>query len=91
MASLAEKTRNVGSGTGRGVPVPNILAKFRSLTRPKPMLTLFQAVIRGWLRGPGGYRTHPEVATNFSVPAVTVFMFVPRRIEDAVSIELAVK
>jgi len=72
IASLVEKRMNVGNGTGRGEPVPNILAKLRSLTRPKPMFML-------------------DVATNFSVPAVTAFRSVPFRSDDAVSIEFAVR
>lgn len=33
--------------------------------------------------------THTEVVANFSVPAVTVVIFVPSRIDDIVSIVFA--
>ena len=91
MASLVEKRMNVGNGTGLGEPVPNILAKLRSLTRLKPIFMLWagiRLVRSGDWRGGGAY---PDVATNFSVPAVTVFRSVPLRNDDAVSIEFAVR
>jgi len=89
MASLVEKRMNVGNGTGLGEPVPNILAKLRSLTRPKPIFVLWTGIRLVRSGGWGG--TYLDVATNFSVPAVTVFRSMPFRSDDAVSIELAVR
>jgi len=53
MASLVEKRMNVGNGTGLGEPVPNILAKLRSLTRLKPIFMLWTG-IRSVRSGGGG-------------------------------------
>jgi hypothetical protein len=39
-ASLAANRTNVGAGTGRGEPVPNMRAKDRSFTSPRLKFTL---------------------------------------------------
>lgn len=40
MASRSEKSTKLGSGTGRGLPVPNIRAKLRSLIRPNDIFAV---------------------------------------------------